>query len=433
MFRQKKKISEIMPPVQQGLTGGKRIFKCLVVFVLCLLFCFTSCITAFADIPTGDTSVDGIGFESIWINAYDSTDGVFNNRLDIKSTGEFVDDTRIRFVIQNNDSLDNGWFKAGKVYAFEIYMGATSDQYKNPDLHTKLDYRIALSTNCEIVDNYTDYFRFRSIQMGAEQGFIDSDNGTGVIRLSNKNAVDVVYPYSKINYWYYSFSNYVAFKCDEDTEHITLNITNIDWSVITPEEYTTQMIIDNQDSNTDKIIQNQDDNTDKIVQNQDKNTDKITQNQDKNTDKITQNQDKNTQAIIDNQNQLAENEKNEATSTGDEGVGEISSAIPNHSGTLLELMGSLKAQICHEKTDCGFNSPAIKIPAIKPYIKEEITLMPSKWIALDSVFNSLSSKWASVLSVVRSIFSIALILYCMKELYEMFEYVLTLRGGKDNG
>ena len=157
-------------------------------------------------------------------------------------------------------------------------------------------------------------------------------------------------------------------------------------------------------------------------------TQSILNNQDKNADKITQNNDKNTDKIIDNQNQLQENEKNEAESSGQGSVDEISGAIEDKSAGFISAISNLVGSMSYDGTACAWSFPAIKLPAIEG-VMAETQLTEEMPIDFEFWVNKIPS---NILLLIRSLLTIALIGYCFKELYGTISYVLTLKGGGNN-
>ena len=153
--------------------------------------------------------------------------------------------------------------------------------------------------------------------------------------------------------------------------------------------------------------------------------DAVTNNNNVNTDKITQNEDENTQEIIDNQNQLQENEKTEAGDTGGGGVDEIGSVVPNDSQGFVNSLGSLVNAMSYSGTNCNWELPSVSLPAIDG-VMPEIKLWDKKEISFEYWINQIPS---GILLLVQSLLTIALIIYCFKELYSIISYVLTLKGG----
>lgn len=122
----------------------------------------------------------------------------------------------------------------------------------------------------------------------------------------------------------------------------------------------------------------------------------------------------------------AEREKDEATDTGNDGVGEITDVIPDHSSGFISGMENLVTSLSYSGTDCKWTFPQLYIPAIEG-VTGEIKLT-------DSEFEIDIGGWVkkipgTILSVIQIILTIALILFCVKELYGTVQYILTLKGG----
>lgn len=154
-------------------------------------------------------------------------------------------------------------------------------------------------------------------------------------------------------------------------------------------------------------------------------TQQITDNADKNAQDIQENQDQNTQDIIDNQNQLQQNEKDEAQQSGEGSVDNVSGAIEDKSAGFISSLGDLIQTMSYTGTECAWKFPAIKLPAIEG-VMPEYTLTEEKPIDFEFWVNKIPGQ---ILVLIRSLLTIALIVYCFKELYSTISYVLTLKGG----
>lgn len=127
-----------------------------------------------------------------------------------------------------------------------------------------------------------------------------------------------------------------------------------------------------------------------------------------------------------------QSEKQEAESVGGSSKDEMQESMPNEqSEGVINAFGSLVNAMGDESAyDVRLQIPTIKIPAI-PNVCDEIILADG--LVID--FRQVLYEWGipdSVLGVVQSLCTIALIIYCVKELYGWIEYVLTLRkGGND--
>lgn len=151
----------------------------------------------------------------------------------------------------------------------------------------------------------------------------------------------------------------------------------------------------------------------------------VIDNANQNASQIQQNQDDNTDKIIENQQQMQENEKNEAETQGQGSVDEIGSAIEDKSAGFISAIGSLVNSMSYNGTACAWSFPALKLPAIDG-VMPEYQLTQEQPIDFEFWVNKIPS---DILLLVRSLLTIALIVYCFKELYSTISYVLTLKGG----
>lgn len=159
-----------------------------------------------------------------------------------------------------------------------------------------------------------------------------------------------------------------------------------------------------------------------VVQND--GTSAIIDNQNSNTDRQIEAENNNTQSIIDNQNSLAEQEKNETQQSGNNAV-EGTENIPDKSQGFISALGGLVTSLSYDGTECSWKFPKITIPAI-PKVMSETVLCEEKDIDFSYWVNKIP---ANILSLVRNLFTIAIVVFCFKELYDTISYVLTLKGG----
>lgn len=172
-----------------------------------------------------------------------------------------------------------------------------------------------------------------------------------------------------------------------------------------------------QNSNLEKIVKELQEGNSAILENQDQNSNEIQKNNDENTDKI-----------IDNQNQLQQNEKDEALQSGEGSVDGVSGAIEDKSEGFIAALGNLIQTMSYTGTECAWSFPSIKLPAIEG-VMPEYTLTEEKPIDFEFWVEKVPSQ---ILLLIRSLLTIALIVYCFKELYSTISYVLTLKGGVDS-
>lgn len=80
------------------------------------------------------------------------------------------------------------------------------------------------------------------------------------------------------------------------------------------------------------------------------------------------------------------------------------------------------------ETDCVIKFPAIAIPAIEPYFNK-VELLSAQDIDMSTYIQMMPE---TILLLLQSLLTVALILYCFKELYGWISYALTLKGGSSN-
>lgn len=138
----------------------------------------------------------------------------------------------------------------------------------------------------------------------------------------------------------------------------------------------------------------------------------------------------NTEKAVDNANKKAEErEKQEAQTSGDKATDDSTSAIPSVDGGFANSLKSFVSSLSYNGTEAILPIPKTSIPAIEG-VTEEIELIPAQGYDLSSVINQYIP--SNLLTLLRYLFDIALVLFCVYELYGLIQYVLTLRkGGKD--
>lgn len=120
-----------------------------------------------------------------------------------------------------------------------------------------------------------------------------------------------------------------------------------------------------------------------------------------------------------------EQEKNEALDSGDENIGEILDVIPDESEGFANALKDFTSAMSYEGTEAVLPIPALVLPEIKGLIPETV-LLESQDFDLGS-YIQMMPEW--LLLLVQSLLTIALIVYCFKELYDTIAYVMTLRKG----
>lgn len=123
--------------------------------------------------------------------------------------------------------------------------------------------------------------------------------------------------------------------------------------------------------------------------------------------------------------QQPEQEKQEADGSGNEAVDGLTSVIPADNDGVIAALRNLSAAMSYTGTECKWKFPALYIPAIDG-VTPRIDLTSEKDINFTEWIDAMPT---DAIEVVRIIATIALILYCFKELYSLIKYILTMKGG----
>lgn len=124
---------------------------------------------------------------------------------------------------------------------------------------------------------------------------------------------------------------------------------------------------------------------------------------------------------------VIEEEQNKAQSGGNANVGKLEGVIPNKSAGFMEELQEFAASLSYEGTDAVLNIPGIVLPAVAGMFPAT-EILPPQQLDFGEYVQMLPS---NLLLLVQSILTIALIVYCFKELYDTISYVLTMRRGSD--
>lgn len=123
-------------------------------------------------------------------------------------------------------------------------------------------------------------------------------------------------------------------------------------------------------------------------------------------------------------------EENKANEGGNSASDEATSAIPSVDSGFTEALKSFVASMSYDGTEAKLPIPKIYIPAVGG-MTEDIELLNAQEYDLSAAINQFCPK--TLLELIRHLFTIALVLYCVYELYGLIQYVLTLKkGGKED-
>lgn len=122
-----------------------------------------------------------------------------------------------------------------------------------------------------------------------------------------------------------------------------------------------------------------------------------------------------------------EHEKNESNQTGNDSVSGVISGIPDYSADFQVAIQKFAEAASYNGTEAKLPIPAIKMPAI-PGLIPSVTILGAQSLDFGEYVKLIPE---NIMTLVQSLLTAALIIYCFKELYDTVQYVLTLKGGKN--
>lgn len=128
------------------------------------------------------------------------------------------------------------------------------------------------------------------------------------------------------------------------------------------------------------------------------------------------------QDSLDNQMQ---NEIDKSQEMGSNASDQVSEAIPDKSAELLPAMQNLAASLSYQGTDAKLPFPKVAMPAI-PGVCASYELIPAQEIDFGSYIQMIPSP---LLTVIQALCDIAIVIWAFKELYGIYQYVISLKGG----
>jgi len=111
---------------------------------------------------------------------------------------------------------------------------------------------------------------------------------------------------------------------------------------------------------------------------------------------------------------------------GNSFVDQITQIVPNESQGFVNAMGGLVDSLSYDGTECVLTVPALVMPQIGDLVPQ-YTLLEKQTVDLECYFNMFP---AFIVTLVQSLFTVALIVFCFKELYSTVSYFFVLRGGE---
>lgn len=138
-----------------------------------------------------------------------------------------------------------------------------------------------------------------------------------------------------------------------------------------------------------------------------------------------------TETAVDNANKKAEDrEKQEAQSSGDNATNDANSAMPSVDSGFSNSLKTFVDSLSYSGTEAILPIPETSIPAISG-VMDKVVLIPEQGYDLSATITQYIP--ANLLTLLQYLFDIALVLFCVYELYGLIQYVLTLKkGGKED-
>ena len=118
-------------------------------------------------------------------------------------------------------------------------------------------------------------------------------------------------------------------------------------------------------------------------------------------------------------------EKEQASQGGNSNVGEVLEVVPDKSEGFINAIKGFASSMSYTGTSAKLPVPALTVPEIPGLIPNTVL-----WDGMELDFEQyISMLPKGLLLLVQSLLTIALIVYCFKELYDTIAYVMTLRKG----
>lgn len=124
---------------------------------------------------------------------------------------------------------------------------------------------------------------------------------------------------------------------------------------------------------------------------------------------------------------VIQEEQDKAEMEGNSSVGQLEAVIPDHSAGFMDALQGFAESMSYTGTEAKIKIPDITLPEIAGLIPE-YQILESTTLDFGEYIRLIPE---AVMLLVQSLLTIALIIYCFKELYDTISYVLTLRRSAD--
>ena len=127
--------------------------------------------------------------------------------------------------------------------------------------------------------------------------------------------------------------------------------------------------------------------------------------------------------------QQPEQEKQEASSGGQDAADQLAGAIPDQSQGFMDAIQDLVSSMSYDGTEAKMTFPSITLPAI-PGVMPSYKLSEPYDVDFGVWIQRMPEK---LMRLVQVLGTLALVVYSFKELYGMISYAMTLKGGGSDG
>ncbi len=133
--------------------------------------------------------------------------------------------------------------------------------------------------------------------------------------------------------------------------------------------------------------------------------------------------------IGDEMQNVMDNEREQSKGEGNKFVDQITGAMPDPSKGVIDALGKLTSAVGYTGTEAIIEIPKIVLPGIDGLF-DEFVIYEGTNFDLGACISYLPGK---LVAVVQSLFTIAIVLYCVYEFKGIISFIFTLRSDNNNG
>lgn len=125
------------------------------------------------------------------------------------------------------------------------------------------------------------------------------------------------------------------------------------------------------------------------------------------------------------ENTEGDNEKEEAVGEGNTSVDDLTEVIPDYSEGFIQALQNFAGAMSYTGTEAKLKIPAVMFPQLGNLVPG-FQMMDEVELDFEMYVGMMPD---NLMTLVRALFTVALIVYCFKEFYGLIAYALTLKGG----